>query len=255
MIQVSWPQAAIAVMRNQAHRLTGGALRGGHRVAWWSEGERQRHAAEIFDTLSPHLGPIDGGTGVEIGPGDNLDVCARFLEAGSRKMYAVERFGREGAGTTDIELLRADIEAIELPERVDFAYSNDVFEHVNDVSGALASVFGALRPGGLFASSIDLRGHNIFGAPGHPLDFLSCPDWLYSLMFSHVVTSNRVRVHEIVKAARHAGFEVVRSDPLAVAVDGYLETYRPHFLSRYRDIPDEELRVLQLLLVLRRPEL
>ncbi len=253
MIQIGVLSAALAILRNQAHRFIGGALRGGHRTMSWSEDDRRRHAEEIFSTVAPHIGSTAGQIGVEIGPGDNLDVCRRFVETGAQRMYAIERFAEPVADDNRIVFAWTEIEKTKLPEPIDFAFSNDVFEHVDNVPEAMTAIFSALRPGGRFVNSIDLRGHNVFNVPDRPLDFLTCPDWLWSLMFSHILTTNRVRSSEFVKAAQAAGFRVLKMEPLASADEGYVQEVRPHLLRRYKELPDDDLGILQLLLVLERP--
>lgn|SRR5262249_20059768 len=254
VVQLGWRKMASAILRNQLHRISGGALRGGHRTTGWTDEQRLQHADGIFKTLYPYLGDLTGRVGLEIGPGDNLDVCRRCLDAGCRKMYAVERYARPVVGDGRVILVRSEIEeSQQLPEPVDFAYSNDVFEHVGDVPAAMRAIFAALRPGGRFVNSIDLRGHNVFSNPKRPLDFLTCPDWLWGLMFSHIVTTNRVRAHEFVRTSESTGFRVVRAEALATADKAYLDNVRPHLLPRYRLLPDTDLQTLQMLLVLERP--
>jgi SAM-dependent methyltransferase len=150
-------------------------------------------------------------------------------------------------------VIRSQIEETEVPEEVDFAYSNDVFEHVLDAPATMRAVFRSLRPGGRFVNSIDLRGHNAFNNAQRPLDFLTCPDGLWRLMFSHIVTTNRVRAHDFVEMAKKAGFNVLKYEALATADEKYLKEIRPHLLPRYQELRDDDLRVLQLLLVLERP--
>ena len=255
MLLLGMKAAAFAVLRNFAHRLLRGPTRGGHRSADWDAAARRRHAERIYDTVAPHLETRDGRdvVGLEVGPGDTLGVCSLCLERGmASRMYAVERFAHP-ASAPGVTVVTDEVERIRLPEPVDFALSNDVFEHVRDVPAAFRSVYAALRPGGRFVSSIDLRGHNAFKNPARPLDFLTCPDWLWRAMFSHVVTTNRVRRSGLASAARAAGFEVMEDRALAVTRPEYLRENRQHMLPRYRSLPDDDLSCLQLLLVLRRP--
>jgi hypothetical protein len=253
MIQISPMKGLSALVRNQAHRVLGGALRGGHRTSCWSEEDRLRHCHGILRTLYPCLGTVEGCIGLEIGPGDNLGVCELLLQAGCRRMYALEKFAHPTLVPPGVELIQLPIESLELPEPVDFAISNDVLEHVDDVSLTMRRVSAALRPGGVFASSIDLRGHNLFKNESRPLNHLTAPDWLYDLLTSHIETSNRVRCSELHDAARRAGFQIERSEALARAEQTYLNSVRPHLLPRYRRLTDDDLEVLQLLLVLRKP--
>ena len=252
MLQLSVHQIILAILRNQAHRFRV-PRRGGHRTTTWSPEQREKHSKEIFESLVPYVGSIVAKVGLEVGPGDNLDVCNQFLQAGCKRMYAVEKYSRIASESDGkIVAINSNIEGFIISEKIDFAYSNDVLEHVDDVLKTMESVYACLKPGGRFASSIDLRGHNVFNLPNRPLDFLSCPDWLWKLMFSHIATTNRVRGLELVAAAKKAGFAVVHALPLADASETYLAQIRPHFCARYRQLPEIDLRVLQLLLVLER---
>ncbi|MBN9524310.1 methyltransferase domain-containing protein [bacterium] len=247
-------KTAAAVARNQGHRFFGGATRGGHRTVAWDAAARAAHAAEIFARLAPLVGAVSGRVGLEIGPGDTLGVCRLFRAAGAARVYAVERFAHPTDVPDGVELLRDEVEHIALPPgSVHFAYSNDVFEHVRDVPGAFRSVAAALAPGGVFVNSVDLRGHNSYNDARRPLEHLCCPDWLYSLMHSHIVTSNRVRPCEFVAAARAAGFvvEVCRAE--ASADPAYLATVRRRALRRWRGLPDFDLATTQLMLACRKP--
>lgn len=244
-------RTAIAIARNQAHRILGGATRGGHRTRAWATESRAAHAQEIFDALAPHVGPVAGKTGLEIGPGDNLDVCRLFVGAGASRMVAAERFAHPTDIPSGVDLLVSVVECLALPpESIDFVYSNDVLEHVADVPAAFASIARVLKPGGVSVHSVDLRGHNTFNDPADPLSHLACPDWLYRLMHSHVVTSNRVRHHEFVAAAEAAGLETVRQEATAETATSYVARLRPRLLPRWRVAP--HLGTLQLLLVSRK---
>lgn len=251
MVQLGFRAGLVALARNQAHRFIG-ARRGGHRTSAWSAADRQRHCRQIFDTLAPSVGGLAGKVGLEIGPGDNLGVCELFLQHGCRSMIALEKFAHPAPSSTDVTLLRQHVEELALSEPIDFAISNDVLEHVDDIGLTMRRVHASLKRGGLFVSSVDLRGHNMFNDPTQPLGHLTAPNWLYSLLTSHIETSNRVRCSELVSAAINAGFEVVRCEPLATADRRYLHAVRPHLRPRYRTLEDRDLEVLQLLLVLRK---
>lgn len=253
MVQLGWKSGLVALARNQAHRITGGALRGGHRIADWSQAERDEHCRAILVTLAPWLGDVTDQVGLEIGPGDNLGVCRLVMELACRRMIALEKFCHPTEVPDGVELLQQRIEELQLDAPIDFAISNDVLEHVDNVPIAMQRVFAALRPGGRFVSSVDLRGHNMFRNPARPLDHLTAPDWLYRLLTSHIVTSNRVRCSGLVAAATRAGFHVERCEALATADLSYLQSLRAHLQPDYRQLPDSDLAVLQVLLVLRKP--
>ncbi|MEP7311535.1 MAG: methyltransferase domain-containing protein [Pseudomonadota bacterium] len=249
-LQLSTGKVLLAIARNQLHRLRGGPRRGGHQWSKADSQEVQRHIAEIVGLLAPHVGNIVGSVGLEIGPGDQLGVCRAFLSAGARRMYAVEPFAANSI-EADLIVIGGFVEELQLPEPIEFAVSNDVLEHVGDVHATFKRIFQLLKPGGVFVSNIDLRGHNVFNNTRRPLDFLTCSDWLYSLMLSQLATANRVTLGEHVAAARDAGFEIEHVGALARAPDDYLAEVRQHLLPRFRDVVD--LDVLQVLIVARKP--
>lgn len=242
-----------AIARNQFHRLIGGALRGGNRVSTWTPEIQTAYSQGIYQTLASHIGNVQGKVGLEIGPGDNLSVCQLFIQNGAHMMYAIEKYAPANLRADKVELLRIEIENLNLPTKIDFAYSNDVFEHVTNVLTTMTRIFDLLLPGGRFASSVDLRGHNCFNLKSDPLRFLTCPDWLWKLLFSHIETTNRVRRSELISAALKAGFKVIDARPLVSADPAYLASIRPQLQSRYASLNDEDLSTLQLLLVLEKP--
>ncbi len=264
------------------HKIRGGLDRGGED---WSNRRLDAHAAhvlDIFQTMRTAVGNVTGRVGLELGPGDDVAVAYCFLKAGAKKMYTVERFDsvqlderalklfetldrllpgtvragdvaelRGGRLVLDANRLHHTVGLFEVsgvPEPVDFAYANDVAEHVDDPAVMFRATFAALKPNGCFVNNIDLAGHNAFSKTDRPLDFLTCPDWLWDLMFSHIVTTNRVRYSEFLRCARVAGFEIAKEDVLIRADETYLRQVRPDFIERYQRLADEDLAVIQCVL-------
>jgi SAM-dependent methyltransferase len=230
---------AAAIARNQAHHLGISALlrrllarreRGGARWVSQPIDRSVDHVLDIFHLLFDHVGDVAGKVGIEIGPGDNLGVAYCFLKDDVNGLFEEAR----------------------LDEEVDFIYSNDVMEHVADVDAVFRAAHRLLRPGGVFLNNIDLAGHNAFSNQDRPLDFLTCPDPLWSLMFSHIVTTNRVRFSGFLAAATGAGFRIKEVIPLAKADPAYLRAVRPHLLPRYQALADDDLEMLQCLLVVQK---
>ena len=298
MIRLPVPTIFSAVARNLSkrlgvtawvHQVRGGMDRGGQNWSNRSVASHAAHVVEIFRDMRAAIGDVNGLTGAELGPGDDVAVAYCFLKAGAKKMYTVERFasvklderaialfravdllleGLDGAQADSIATLHrgqvvldpallehrvGQFEACGLPEPVDFIYSNDVMEHVDDPAKIFRCAFDALRPSGVFVNNIDLAGHNAFSNASQPLDFLTCPDWLWTLMFSHVVTTNRVRYGEFLRCARAAGFHVAKEDVLVRADPAYLSRVRPALLDRYGSLTEDDLGVIQSRLVAVRP--
>ena len=270
-------------------KFLGKAERGGAEWSARSVESNVTHVLGIYDTFAPYLGDLPEKVGLEIGPGDNVGVAYCVLRHGARKMYLVEKYATIVADQKAVDVLAAlgarlpglhpepseviqvstadgalnrelmdlrqlNFEEVFVAEPLDFAYSHDVLMHVRDVNQVYRHAFRLLRPGGLFVNSIDLAGLNAFTDRQRPLDFLTCPDWLYSLMSSHIETSNRVRQPDLVSAAVGAGFEVTHKVALHKVDRAYLASIRPHLLERYRGLSDEDLEATQFLLVARKPE-
>lgn len=268
-----------AVLRNQAHRagLDTAARsflnlrpRAGNRWNRKSCQDNIRYIKSMFGLFAPHAGDFEDKVGLEIGPGDNTGVGYCFLKYGAARMYGVEscdsiseEWNHEVMSRLDDALdtgrqvspdqmivINDAFEDVELPpEHLDFIYSNDVFEHITRPEEVFQKAHDLLKPGGLFINSIDLRGHNVFSNKERPLDFLTCPDDLWEMMFSHIVTTNRLRLGDFRELARRHGFVTMKEDVLDSVSDEYIDEIRPRLLERYRSIPNEELRPVQVLFV------
>jgi SAM-dependent methyltransferase len=263
-----------------------GRERGGNVLGAGREDILLAHVEAIFSSLRRFAGDITGKTVIEIGPGDNLGVAYGFLRAGCSKVTAVEKIStitideyaarvlrrldarltgpgptfdqvarREGATYVldpgRLEVRRAAFEDLRLDEEVDVIYSNDVLEHVDDPAAVFRGAYRLLKPGGLFINSIDFGAHNVFAwnKRERPLDFLTCDDWLWSLMFSRVQATNRVRYSEILDAARAAGYAVRSVDVTHRVSHAYLAEIRRHLLPRYQALSDDDLSVVECVLV------
>lgn len=251
-------------------------------VRWTSRPleENVWHVMAIATLIQKHLDVRDR-VGVEIGPGDNLGAAYCLLKAGAQRIYAVEKLGSVAPDewcqqlftaidarvpasplTRDVmsrsaftgPLRHAEVLFEEFaPDRpVDFVYSHDVIEHV-DPPTVFASARKILVSGGDFLNIIDLTGHGVFYDLNRPLDFLTCPDWLWPLLFSAMETTNRVRWSELLTLADKTGFEVVQAVAIRRADPTYLAGIRPHLLPRYQKLADDDLSVMQCVLHLRKP--
>ena len=224
-----------------------------HKIGWVS--------AKVMNHID-----VRGKTGVEIGPGDNLGVCYRMLMGGAARMYGVEKFASiepewnrklfakmsgESIGLAPHHV-QALFEDFHPQEPVHFIYSHDVIEHV-DPASVFRHAFDLLEPGGDFFNCVDFTGHGVFHNLDRPLDFLTCPDFLWRVLFSAMETTNRIRWSELLEIARQRGFEIVRAHTLRRVAPDYVESIRPHLLQRYQKFSNEDLSVTHCELHLRKP--
>jgi len=219
-------------------------------------------AIASYGVIAAHLGDIGGRVGLEIGPGDNLGVAECFIANGAERVICVEQFPtvqrnepmrrliHEHFGTSSQktpELILGKFE--EVFEEVDFIYSIDVIEHVEDVRVTMRHIARLLRSRGRSVHSVDFSGHNVFAGTG--IDFLTCPDWAWNVMHSRLVTSNRVRLSEVLQAANDAGLSVEGVIPTRVVPKDRVEELRPMMNPRFVKLAAEDLCVLEAILSLR----
>lgn len=257
---------SIAILRNQLKRsgLTSrvkSALnikdRGGR--AWETSTLNYLRAKILgqYRTISSRLPEeLSETSGVEIGPGESTALATCISMHGAH-MDAVEKYCSVDDTRTQelMKHLRLSVVQSQVPNvivqrilfedywpphDIDFVYSVDVMEHVRSPQQVFCHCFAILKPGGKMIHSIDLAGHQI-GDTEH----LCCPDWLWSLAFSHMETTNRFRLSDFEHAVETAGFQnvtvkVTRSfDPTSI---------RNRVIPCWRDLSDRDLGALQIVI-------
>lgn len=135
-------------------------------------------------------------------------------------------------------------------ESFDLVVSNSVLEHVRDFPSAARECLRVLRPGGLALHYIDLRDHRDFDAPRAFLRY-SHSEWESQLQGTPFDYTNRLRRASLRAGFLSAGLEVLEEEifqrvPLA---SGERAGLSPEF----RDLPSEELEILGVGYVLRKP--
>ncbi len=145
-----------------------------------------------------------------------------------------------------------DIAHNSLPDAsLDVICSHTCFEHFADPAGAVASIARLLRPGGVTSHQIDLRDHRDFN---HPLDFLAYNETLWRLSTSHMPNAVRTRwrAPHYRAAFEKQGLEIVYQELIHKMT--VTEQMRHQFARRFRKLSLEDLGILSLLLVARKPE-
>jgi SAM-dependent methyltransferase len=127
--------------------------------------------------------------------------------------------------------------------------STAVLEHVRraEFSTALAEMFRVLRPGGTGCHIIDLRDH--LGGGLHNLRF-SERVWEHPFLARSGFYTNRLRSHEMIAMMEAAGFEAA-----IVLITRWPELPVPReaLAGQFSQLPDEELRIADFAVLLRKP--
>jgi SAM-dependent methyltransferase len=141
------------------------------------------------------------------------------------------------------------LENIRLPEAVDFLYSFDVLEHVDDLEGFFAYCGEVVRPGGLMMHKFDLSGHGQFEDPMPPLDFQALPTWLFDLAFPRFNRAAGNFADQFLAVMEKHGFTDQKIIPIRVANPEYLDEIWPHLRSEARARSKEIVALLDLIVV------
>lgn len=229
---------------------------------------------------------LAGKTLLEYGPGDLPGVALLMLAHGARRVHCADRFallqltptnraalaaleeGCAGEVRARFAAARAALEAqlaggpasgidyrihahglAGLRGSVDLAYSRAVLEHVDDLDATFADLAAALAPGGVSVHQVDLKSHGLHRR--NPLDFLTWPQPLWSLMYSGKGVPNRWRVDRYRDALRRAGLEATLWQPTAEASARDIAEVRPRLARPFRGTSDADLAWLGFWLVCR----
>lgn len=219
-----------------------------------------RQMRDQFEFFLGTLGSVEGKSVVEVGPGDTIALGALFLKSGARQYIAFDRFPGDvfgpyasalyaelGCGHVDrqrMSLRSLSIEDVrtESQELVDVIVSFDVIEHLRDPHKALRNMAKMLNPKGIMVHRVDYSPHDFWRNYPNGLQFLTIPDWVWTLMGSNRGYPNRTRHADLVRTLNALGFHlsqrITRKFTLAE-----LDEVRSRLLPRYRTTPDHELLV------------
>lgn len=249
--------------------------------------------ADYFRVLGVAPGQVSsylrGKRVLEYGPGDVPGVALLMLANGAEKVYCADRFTMIDLTDKNIEVLRCLIEELPEPARriaqgcfrtdgdpasgfledrlcyivgpaglsglrdtADLVISRAVLEHVNDLSATFADMRLALRADGLAIHQVDLKSHGLHRT--NPLDFLTWPPALWSMMYSGKGVPNRLRVDRYRKALSDNGLCPIQMEPTALADRRDVEAVRPYLAAPFRNLSDDELSWLGMWLVCTRAQ-
>ncbi len=134
-----------------------------------------------------------------------------------------------------------------LRDEIDLALSRAVLEHVNDLPATFADMHAAMKHDAIAIHQVDLKSHGLHQV--NPLDFLTWPDYLWRLMYSHKGVPNRLRVDSYRAILAQMGFNVVLIEPTLLAEAADVRAVRPALAAPFRQLADEDLRWLGFWLI------
>ena len=158
------------------------------------------------------------------------------------------------------------------PASFDFIISRAVFEHLYDLDAAFSVMNTLIKPGGSMLHKIDFRDHGIFSGH-HPLTFLTIPASVYRLMAYDSGKPNRKLINyyrskadefqydtkilityivgsedEIIPHKETVTYDVDYTDE----TNALLKEIRPQLQPEFRSMPDEDLMVSGIFLIMRK---
>ncbi|MBC7980405.1 MAG: class I SAM-dependent methyltransferase [Armatimonadetes bacterium] len=244
---------------------------------------RYRRICETLLTNIPDRNLLQDAVVSEIGCGDCLAAADMMLGLGARHIHLVEfipmvvseehrqalaplvadsALPNQGSVLADGNPPRLNdslvtfheglLEKIKLPQPVDFLYSFDVLEHVEDLDGFFAYCGEVIRPGGTMMHKFDLSGHGRFEDPMPPLDFQTMPRWLYELGFPKYNRAVGNFADQFLTSMEKHGFTDLKIIPIRVAEAAYLDEIWPHLRKEARTRSKEVLKLLDLIVLARK---
>jgi SAM-dependent methyltransferase len=225
---------------------------------------------------------------LEYGPGDVPGVAILMVAHGASQVVCADRFPMVRMSPKNIQILKIMMERLPqalrdragacfrqadhpesgfdprcidylvqpsglsgLVNEIDLVISRAVLEHVNDLPATFRDMYAALKPGGIAIHQVDLKSHGLHR--DNPLDFLSWPAWLWSLMYSAKGVPNRLRADAYRDAVAQSGLEVLAIKPTLLAAPDDVRAIRPDLATPFKSLSEEDLSWLGFWLVCRKP--
>ena len=226
-----------------------------------------------FDFFCRSIGSVHGKTILEIGAGDTVALAPLFIGAGAERYVVIDRFlgaidgqaangiyseleriafvPREWWGKLSIHRTSIENAAPAHLGEVDVIVSFNVLEHLSDLSAAFEQMAKFLKHDGMMVHRIDYGPHDVWQSCENPLEFLTVPDWLWSLMGRNRGYPNRVRHGEVLRMLIDAGF-VTHASIGQTAQSADVQRVKRRLSRSLSGCSEEELAVLDAELVSKR---
>lgn len=229
---------------------------------------------------------LSGKRVLEYGPGDCPGVALLMVAHGAARAVCVDRFPMVSLSPKTVSILSRLVNSLEgearvraescfrsagnpasgldeeklrylvrpsglsgLRDEIDLAISRAALEHVDDLDATFADMRQALSAKAVCVHEVDLKSHGLHKK--NPLDFLTWPESLWRVMYSHKGVPNRARVDRFSAVLEKTGFIVTHLSPTSLADEPIVREVKPHLAGPFRQISDEHLRWLGFWLVCR----
>ncbi len=230
---------------------------------------------------------LKGKKVLEYGPGDILGMALLMYAHGAETVHCVDRFPLEKMSEKNLEIYNILLGFLEDEKRVraknafrengkpesgfnpnaitysvvpdglvrrekeyDLIISRAVLEHVNDLEKTLLDIGKALKKGGISIHEVDLKSHGLDRY--QTFDFLTWPDMLYRLMYSHKGYPNRWRIDKYKEWIKRSGLRCNKFVPTEKLEQEKIDIIMPKVAKPFRHISAEELSWLGFWMVLKR---
>lgn len=235
---------------------------------------------EYFEKLgvapAEYAAYLKGKKILEYGPGDVLGVALLLYAHGADSVHCVDRFPLSRIADKNLRIYWEILNALDAnkktralgafrefgkpesgfkPEAIAYTVSPDglsgkkrhydliisraVLEHVNNLEKTIQDISDGLTTSGVSIHQVDLKSHGLDRYK--PFDFLTWPEGLFKLMYSHKGFPNRWRVNKYRELIGKSGLRVRHMTATSALEAHQVALIRPKLAQQFRDIPDDEL--------------
>ncbi len=231
------------------------------------------HLELPLDDLERHL---KGKVILEYGPGDILGTALLFYAHGAEKVHCVDQFPLTRMSKKNIDVYRHLIDSLEGKQKkramsafkirgdikkgfnesvinyavtkiglsdqnskFDIIISRSVLEHVINLEQTMLNIKSCLKPDGVSIHQVDLRSHGLDRYKEY--DFLTWPNCIYQLMYSHKGFPNRWRVNKYKELAESSNLKIRKLKATGFVEKENLDIVLPKVANKFRGIDREEL--------------
>lgn len=170
-----------------------------------------------------------------------------------RALGAFKEFGKPESGfNPDVIAYTVTPDGLSGKKRhYDLIISRAVLEHVNDLEKTIQDISDALKTNGVSLHQVDLKSHGLDRYK--PYDFLTWPEVLFKLMYSHKGFPNRWRVDKYRELAGKSGLHIRHLTPTGKLATHEVAAIQPKLARQFRNIPGDELSWLGFWVLVEHP--